>query len=224
MSASSWIADALLGSPIPPPNWLDPRSSGSGWHAPYGGYWSGPMHVSASYVRAELDDINSCVNQPVIQGWAWCLAMAAAAAIIVGLLNTHPNGDAIQSSLLLVFLPMPGWVAAVLVGGFCSHDMELRGGSIYVRRWTDVWFGRPGLLVGSRASTHAALSCGNHLQLEGDDDTATVSLEMWPSSSRRLLQKRLDQWGIELEFPDQHHSHHPQHWHHGRHRLEHRIG
>jgi hypothetical protein len=223
MSAGSWIADALLGSPIPPPNWLDPRHGGPGWHAPYGGYFSGPMHVSGSYIQAELADLNSCVNPPVIQGWAWCLALACAGAALLGIRSAYLGSPAELSVMVLTLGPLPAWVCCVLAGGYVSHDVELRRDSLYVRRWTDVWLGRRGRLVGSRSSVHAALSCGTHLQLEGDAESIVVSMAMWPSSSRRDLEDRFEKWGIELEFPGRHHAHHPAHWNHGRHRFGHRL-
>ena len=72
-------------------------------------------------------------------------------------------------------------------------------------------------------SVHAALSCGSHAQLDGDAAAVTVSMAMWPSSSRASLEERLGYWGIELEFPGSHHVHHPRHWNQGRHRVSHPI-
>ena len=83
MSTSSWPADALLGSPIPPPNWLDPRNRGTGWVAP-GGWFTSSYRVPAEKIAFELDEINSCVNPPVVQGWAWCLAIAGLVLMLLG--------------------------------------------------------------------------------------------------------------------------------------------
>lgn len=223
MSANSWLVDALLGSPIPPPRWLDPRHRGTGWVAPAAGYFSGPMRVSAGYVRAELDALASCVNPPVVQGWAWCLALACAVVLYLGMLSLGQHGPGDLQAIALFVAPIPVWFAAVLFGGFLSHDVELGEGSVYFRRWTDVWFGRPGRLIGTRASVHAVLSCGSHLHLAGDASVVVVSLAMWPSSSRQALEERFENWGIELEFPGQHHVHHPQHWNHGHHRFAHPL-
>lgn len=223
MSSLAWLADALLGSPIPPPNWLDPRHSRDGWSAPRAGYFSGPMHVSGRYIAAELRDLATCVNPPIVQGWAWCLALIGTVVTILGFMAVRQPGPMSLWPPLMVLVPIPFWFAALLVGGFFSHDIELHQGRLSARRWTDVWFGLEGRSVGSLETLHAALSCGNHLHLEGDEGVALVSLAMWPSSARLMLEQRFEQWGIELEFPGRHHVHHPDHWNHGRHRIVHQV-
>jgi hypothetical protein len=226
VSNSSWLADALLGSPIPPPNWLDPRHIRDGWTSPRGGYYSyyiRPMHVSGRYIAEELRALSTCVNPPIVQGWAWCLALVGVAVTLLGLVQMRQPGPMSVWPILMILGPLPLWFVAVIVGGFFSHDIELHQGRLSVRRWTDVWLGLEGRSVGSPDTVHAALSCGNHLHLEGDEGDAVVSLAMWPSSSRLMLEERFDHWGIELEFPGQHHVHHPDHWNHGRHRIAHRV-
>jgi hypothetical protein len=226
MSTSSWVADALLGPPIPPPRWLDPRNRGNDWVAPPAGLWPfGGMsfHVAAGYIDAELDALASCVNPPVVQGWAWCLSLACAAAMLLGLSEIGHHGAGDGQAIAMILLPIPAWFVALLIGGFFSHDVELREGSVHVRRWTDVWLGRPGRLVGPRSSVHAVLSCGSHLHLAGDAGVVVVSMAMWPSSSRRALEERFEKWEIELEFPGRHHVHHPSHWNHGHHRFTHPL-
>ena len=228
MSMSSWLADALLGSPIPPPNWLDPRYQADGWVPPSG--WVTPgvygrFHTSVSpyEIRADLAEINSCVNPPVIQGWAWCLALVGIVSILLGVYSLKASPTFELTGLVLFFAPMPIWFAAVTIGAFLSHDVELRGGDIYVKRWTDVWIGLKGRRVGAREDVHAVLSCGSHLHLAAGEEVVVVSMAMWPSSSRRSLEERFDHWDVELEFPGRHHVHHPAHWNHGRHRVAHQI-
>lgn len=223
MSGLQWLADTLLGSPIPPPHWLDPRNGRSGWVSPYGGYFSGRHEVSAKRVNEELDELHSCVNPPVVQGWAWILAIVGIAVVLVGFWVTRVEGSGSAAGLAMVFLPLPAWFIAECVAAFFSNDLELREGVLYVRRWTDVWLGLTGRVIGTRSTVHAALSCGSHVQLEGDEGSKTVGMEMWPSSSRLALEDRMDDWGIELEFPGRHHVHHPAHWHHGKHRFAHAI-
>jgi hypothetical protein len=163
------------------------------------------------------------VNPPVVQGWAWCLAIAGLLSMVAGLAALKSSGSGDPTGILQFLGPMPAWFAAELIVAFFSHDIELRDGSVRVRRWTEVWFGLDGTLVGTRQSVHAVLSCGSHLQLDGDAAAVTVSMAMWPSSSRVSLEERLGHWGIELEFPGSHHVHHPRHWNHGRHRASHPI-
>jgi hypothetical protein len=223
MSAVRWVVDALLGSPIPSPNWLDPRHRGAAWRAP-GASWAGGLpvgryHVSGARVAVELAELNTCVNPPVIQGWAWCLALIGAAVTLLGVRDLGVNGPGDGRAILMIFTPIPAWCAAVLLGGFFSHDVELRDGVVYVRRWTDVWFGRQGKVVGPVETLHAVLSCGDHVQMAGEAGPVVVSMTMWPSSSRQYLEERFQHWGIELEFPGSHHVHHPQHWNHGHHRF-----
>jgi hypothetical protein len=217
-----WLFDALLGSPIPPPHWLDRRYSGTGWNAP-GGIFAPRYRVPSGTIRAELEELFSCVNPPVIQGWAWCLALLGVASALRAnwRLGTFGMGD--LEGQLMLFLPIPLWFVGLWVGAYFSHDVELRDGNVSVRRWTDVWLGRPGRLVGRRETVHAVLSCGHHLQLEGDAAAIQVSMAMWPRSSRQALEDRLEHWEVELEYPGRHHVRHPAHWNHGRHRVGHRI-
>jgi hypothetical protein len=181
------------------------------------------MRVAGGRVRAELTALATCVNPPVIQGWAWCLALVGAAVVILGFIGLGHHGAGDGGAIAMVLAPIPAWFAAVLLGGFLSHDVELKGGSVYVRRWTDVWFGRAGSRVGSCLSLHAVLSCGSHLQLAGDAGVAVVSMAMWPSSTRQALEERFERWGVALEFPGRHHGDHPQEWDHGRHRIAHQL-
>jgi len=164
VGAGQWVADALLGSPIPPPRWLDPRHAGRGWTSRYGGYFSDTQHVSGKRISEELGELNACVNPPVVQGWAWLLAIAALSVMTFGLLQIRI--DAVSGSgILLLVLPFPIWFLAEWLAAFASHDVELRDGEVYLKRWTDVWLGRHGRCVGRLESIHAALSCGNHVQL-----------------------------------------------------------
>jgi hypothetical protein len=181
------------------------------------------MHVPAGYIGAELDALASCVNPPVVQGWAWCLALVGTVATMLGLFIMRHTGTGDPLAIAMVFAPIPAWFVFVLFGGFLSHDVDLRDGNLHVRRWTDVWFGLEGRLVGPRSTVHAVLSCGSHLHLEGDSNVVEVSMAMWPSSSRLMLEPRLEDWGIELEFPGAHHAHHPKRWNHRQHRLSHQI-
>jgi hypothetical protein len=221
--SATWLVDALMGSPIPPPNWLDPRRRSSGWTSPHGfvrlGFTLRGYHVPAPRIAAELDELNTCVNPPLVQGWAWCLALVGVVATLLGFRGIRMSEAADGVALLMVLLPIPVWFAAVFAGGFFSHDVELRDGLVYVRRWTDVWLDRRGRLVGPRREIHAALSCGDHVQMVGGGEAVVVSMTMWPNSSRQSLEQRFEYWGIELEFPGRHHPHHPQHWNHGHHRL-----
>lgn len=225
MSSVTWLVDALMGSPIPPPNWLDPRHLGTGWTAPptnwlgTSAYGIRGYHVPNERIAVELDELNTCVNPPVIQGWAWCLALLGGIVMVLGMVGLRAEGTGDLSTLLMFLCPIPVWFAAVLVGGFFSHDVELRDGGVYVRRWTDVWLGRRGHSVGPRQIIHAVLSCGDHVQMIGDTAPVVVSMRMWPNSSRQSLEERFEHWGIELEFPGRHHVHHPAHWNHGHHRL-----
>jgi hypothetical protein len=209
-----WLADALLGSPIPPPVWLDPRHAGSGWRAP--GSRRYRYRVPAARIQVELDELNSRVNPPVIQGWAWLLGLVCVGAWLWGLfLLAHGSGNAWGPILFLA--PPPVWVVAVWIGAFLSHDVELRDGRVLVRRWTDVWLGSRGRVVGDRASVQATLS-GNSVRLSGDAGTAEVSMARWPTSSRLALEQRLRAWEIGLGLAGQH-SGESQHHGHRRRRV-----
>ena len=223
MAAHSWLLDRLLGSPVPPPRWLDPRHRHTGWVAPrqyfYFGWSTPSYYVPPDRVQAELDELGSCVNPPVVQGWAWLMALVGVAVALLGLRGIRVSGGGDGLSMLLVLAPLPAWLLLVWIGAFFSHDVELRAGTVYVRRWTDVWLGRRGTLIGPRSTVHAAQSCSNHLQMAGDSATVTVSTTMWPTSSLQSLEDHFEGWGIQLESPGHHHSHHPQHWNHGHHRF-----
>jgi hypothetical protein len=224
MSSVSWLVDALMGSPVPPPNWLDPRHLGTGWRSPAPSWTT--LGTGRSYlvtheqIAVELEELNTCVNPPVIQGWAWCLALAGVAVTLLGFRGLRTDGAGDVSALLMVLAPIPVWFVAVFIGAFFSHDVELRNGVVYVRRWTDVWLGRRGRVVGPRQEIHAVLSCGDHVQMVGSAGRpVVVSMRMWPNSSRQSLEERFEHWGIELEFPGRHHVHHPAHWNHRHHRF-----
>jgi hypothetical protein len=204
-----WLADALLGSPIPPPVWLDPSHAGSGWRAP--GSRRYRYKVPAARIQAELEEMNSRVNPPVIQGWAWLLGLVCVGAWLLGLwLLAHGTGSATALGPILFVAPLPAWAVMVWIGAFLSHDVELRDGEVLVRRWTDVWLGRRGRVVGGRESAHATLR-ENSVELSGEAGTAEVSMAMWPSSSRRALQERLRAWEIPLGAAGQPHGERPHH-------------
>jgi hypothetical protein len=172
MSNRSWVADALLGSPTPPPRWLDPRNAGTGWTAPWAGYWSQHMHVPAGYIQEELRALWTCVNPPIVQGWAWCLALAGVVVTLLGLDRLSHSSVMDGPTLLMVLAPIPVWFAAILAGGFFSHDVELREGEVCVRRWTDVWFGGKGRVVGPVAT----ISTGRSAAFKQHHDRLAVHL------------------------------------------------
>jgi hypothetical protein len=192
MSDRSRLADALLASPIPPPNWLDPRFRGSGWRSPRGPRLRSYRFVSSEAVKAELEEVNSHLNPPVIQGWAWLLGLALIAVEVAALIGFRKGGDLV--GLLVVVGPLPMWFVAVLVGASISRDVDLRDGSVFIRSWLGEWFGLPGKKIGGAASVRWSRERGLRLELEGDSARASVSLALWPSSSIRALDDRLATW------------------------------
>jgi len=192
MSAGSRIADALLGSPIPPPNWLDPRFAGSGWRAPRGPRLRSYRFMSAEAVKVELAERESHLNAPVIQGWAWLLGLALLAVEIAGLTRTRSADEAL--TLVMVLAPLPAWIVTVVAAAAVSRDVQLVDGSVFVRSWLGEWLGLRGRRLGAATSIRWSRASARRLELSSDAGGASVGLLLWPSSSVDALERRLRAW------------------------------
>ena len=188
MNDRSRFADALLGSPIPPPNWRNERYAGSGWKSRRGRRAGRAYFIAPGEVQAALAEAATHTNPPVIQGWAWLLAIALASVEVVGLIGLRDGGLA---ALVMVLAPLPLWFVAIGLGAAVSRDVDVRDGSVFVRSWLGEWVGRSGRLVGSVASVRMVELSVERVRLTGDSGEVVVSLAFWPTSSRRALLDRL---------------------------------
>ena len=187
MSDRSRLVDALLGSPIPPPNWRNERYAGSGWKSRRGRRAGRAYYISAREVQVELAEAGSHTNPPVIQGWAWLLALVSAAVEVLGLIWLHDGGF---PALLMVVAPLPLWFAAVGAAAAISFDVDVRDDSVVVRSWLGEWFDRPGRQIGSIDSVRLVEMAGSHARLAGDLGEAVLSTVLWPTSSLVALTNR----------------------------------
>jgi len=190
MSFGSRFADALLGSPIPPPNWRNERFAGSGWKSRRGRRAGRAYYVHPQEIQAALAETRTHTNPPVVQGWAWLLAFALLVAEGAGLLGFRGSrGSAV--SLVLVLAPLPLWFAAVTAVAAVSRDVDVRDDAVFVRSWLGEWFGLAGRPIGSVASVRIVRLSESRIRLSGDAGEAIVWLGLWPGSSRDALERRL---------------------------------
>ena len=186
----SWsrLPDALLRSPIPPPNWLDERYAGSGWKSRRGRRAGRAYYITPREVQAALAEARSHTNPPVVQGWAWLLGLALVAVETLGLVRFRDGGP---MTLLMVLAPLPLWLAAVGFVAAITRDVDVRDGSVFVRSWSAEWFDRPGRRVGSIESVRIVERSRSNVLLAGDAEDVVLSLALWPRASRRALFARL---------------------------------
>jgi hypothetical protein len=215
MSAREWFVDAMLGSPIPPPRWLGEDAPESGPYvlqdAAQGmvpALLVRPIirTVSAAEIRADQEDIRAHINRPILQGWAFWLAIVVIGAEVFDLVQIR-GADGLAVALWLAFFAAApiAWLALVLLAGRADRVIERRGRSILVRRWTDVWFGRTGAVLGPADEVKVAVESEGRVRLSGPHGEALVSTALWPSSSRRDLGRHLTSWGARVQGAEQLH-------------------
>lgn len=227
MSARDWFVNAMLGSPIPPPRWLGEDGPEN---APYvlqdvePGTFTVPQlwgrgiirTVSAADIRAEQEDIRAHVNRPILQGWAFWLAIVVIGLDVFDVIQIRvADGSAVTLWLVLFAAAPIAWLALVLAAGRADRVIELRGRSIVVRSWLDAWFGRTGAILGPADKVAIFVDPEGRVRLTGPLGEARVSTGLWPSSSRHDLSHHLISWGAQVEGADRLHRR-PRRHHGGR--------
>jgi hypothetical protein len=215
VSAREWFVDAMLGSPIPPARWLGEDAPES---APYvlqdvapgtvPQLWGREIirAVSAAEIRAEEADIRAHINRPILQGWAFWMAIVVIGLEVFDLIQIRGAGGSAVFWWLALFAAAPiAWLALVLAAGRADRVIELRGRSILVKSWLDVWLGRTGAFLGPADKVAVSVDPTGRVRLTGPLGDASVSIALWPTSSRRDLSHHLSSWGAQVEGADQLH-------------------
>lgn len=230
-----WLAELLLESPVPPPRWLPDRNSrrarardivrrilaGQGrhpaWHAGHtmvdltvmGGYGSART-VSGQEIQDAVENQLTHLNPPIVQGWSMAAAVGVCVAtlfILRGAFLAQRSADLGFGFELLAAI-MGAWLLVSPAIGWNERELELCDHGVAVRRWTDIWFHRPGRILGL-PTTLVAVVHPNALILSGPDSLAAVSLRLWPASARMAIHDELE--GCEVNF-----GHRPGDSHHRR--------
>jgi hypothetical protein len=224
-----FIEDLLLESPVPPSNWMPSRAErladardtlrrrfgekheqaqrpahrlrdlGSA-HPLY----SGTRIVSGERIEADLEADVTTANPPILQGWAVILLVVVGGSMLAGLVALRRSGWEVA---LALFVGVPcAWVLLVVLSACGQRVIELGVDGVRIRRWTDVWLGRPGRGLGSPEELHATLPHPYHLVIAGKAGSVRLGLRTWPPSARADAIDELPIWGIECDFG--HHRHH----------------
>jgi len=213
---SEWFApDALLGSPIPPPRWLDRRSRSRHYRGAHVMSDLGPMYghgssrsVPGRWIDFELEEVRGHVNRPVVKGWAFGLAIVGLIVMYAAFLWLSGASRSDPWPGVITFIAIPiGWFAALFLVGHFEVELELRPHALAVRSWIDLFFDRPGADLGPPAHVTATWLDPGHIRLASPTADIVVSMRLWPSWMRTGIADHLDHWGIELHDPAHPHSH-----------------
>jgi hypothetical protein len=169
--------------------------------------YSGTRIVSGERIESDLEADVTTVNPPILQGWAVILLVVVAGSILAGLVALRRSGWEVALALS-VGVPC-AWALLVVLAASSQRVIELGADGVRIRRWTDVWFGRPGRRLGSPEELHATLPRRFDLVIAGDGGSARLGLRTWPPSARADAIDELPIWGIDCDF-DHHRHHHVQ--------------
>lgn len=232
----SFLRSLLLESPVPPPNWLPsptarrPRARvvvqgmlarhqrHVPWHHGHRLHDLGSAHpLFASSRVVSADEIGEAVetsllhlNAPVYQGWALAFALIAFGAFVVALAGAAPGADRQTTPLALLALlgTIVAWIVLEIAIGGRTTELEVCEHGVAVRRWLDVWAGRPGQVIGAPTQLRASFGT-DRVVLSGGSRTLYVSLRLWPPSARSTLPDDLEAWGVNVDRPyGPHHRRH----------------
>jgi hypothetical protein len=218
-----WIASLLLESPAPPPSWLpsgaerraqarsivhrvfERRAMHKPWHPGHRlhdlgtayPFFAGVRFVSGDEVEYALEDELTHLNPPTFQGWAivFVVAVAVAGLYVLRDVGNVQDGASLPDALAAMFGLVGAWVAIQIAAGSREREIELCQHGVAVRRWTDVWFHREGVILDDPALLDAALT-SRELRLSGPSASASIPLDVWPPSAREALHDELDAWGV----------------------------
>ena len=236
-----WISSLLLESPVPPPSWLpagselraqarsivhrvfERRAMHRAWHPGHYLHDLGSAYpffgsvrfVSGDEVEAELEAELTHLNPPVFQGWGLVFVVGIVVAFLYVLrdVGNAAHGESLPGALAALVGCLGLWLAIEIVAGRQEREVELCQHGVAVRRWTDVWLRRPGLVLDDPALLEAKQT-GNELQLVGPSASVAISLGFWPPSAREALHDELEAWGV--AFGHRHEDHQVARRHRGR--------
>jgi RimJ/RimL family protein N-acetyltransferase len=222
----SWLADFLLESPVPPAVWLPSpserrsrarlvveailkrRPPHRGWHpghrlradlgSPFGSFG---RSVPGTDIEAEIESVLTHLNPPIFQGWVVLLLVPVAWLLLVVLRAAAPGQelDAMPRAVAALGVGVLAVAVIVLAAGFHQREIEVCQHGIVVRRWTDAWFHRHGMVIGMPEAIRARVREG-HLEIDGPGTAdVRISLSLWPPSARRDLARDLEALGLRVD-------------------------
>jgi hypothetical protein len=227
-----WVSDLLLESPVPPPRWLPDSSSrraqardiirrmfeGQGrhlaWHSGHVMHDSAPglygygmsRYVSGDEIEDAVENELTHLNPPIVQGWSMFFVVAAGIATLLILRGAFASTRGSDLGLGFEWLAAIaiGWFLIRLVIGWNERELELCDHGVAIRRWTEIWFHRPGQVLGFPPTLIAAIN-RDGLVLSGPDGSAVVPLRFWPPTARAAIHDELDGWEVSFGHrPDSH--------------------
>jgi len=229
---ADWLSDLLLESVVPPSNWLPSRaerladarvtlrrrfgmaretSVRASHHLRDLGaalpMFGGTRVVPGDEIEAAMELEITSVNPPVPQGWivgTGGIVFFVELFMLDWLIGDRTAGSAGRPAAIAVGVALL-WLAAIIAVGWIERSIELDEGGIRVRRWTERWFGRPGITLGPPEGVAAALEDPISLTLRSPAASVHVSLRLWPQTARQDLVDELPIWGVDCEFG--HHRH-----------------
>jgi hypothetical protein len=230
---ADWLADLLLESAAPPPNWLPNRASrladarltlrrrfGHGRATNRPGHhlrdlgsayplFSGSRVVSGSEIEADVEEDITSVNPPILQGWAAIGLVAAVAGEVSGFVAIA-DGELTRALARFIGSAVV-WLAAVGIVGAYQREIALGSTGVVVRRWTDVWLGRPGERVGEPPAVRIGQVGRHRVDVVGDHTTMSFDIRLWPRSAREDLVEEPPIWGVRMDPApgDRHRRRHP---------------
>jgi hypothetical protein len=228
-----WVSSLLLESPVPPPLWLpagnarraqarsivrrvfEQRARHQAWHPGHylhdlGSaypFFGGGRFVSGDEIETELESELTHLNPPVFQGWGLVFVVAISFLLLFVLRDAAYASDGEQLPIAIggLLACLVVWAGFEVLVGRLERELELCEHGVAVRRWTDVWFHRPGSVLDDPGVLEATVT-GDELTLVGPSGSVAVSLRIWPPSARDGLHDELEAWGI--VFGHRHEQHH----------------
>jgi hypothetical protein len=157
--SAGFLPDILLGSPIPPPRWLDRRSRSGRYRRAHVMSDLGPMYghgssrsVPGRWIDFDLKDVRGHVNRPVVKGWAFGLAIVGLIVMYGAFIWLSSAGRRDPAPGLIAFIALPiVWFAALFLVGRFEVELELRPHALALRSWIDLFFDRSGIDLGPPA-------------------------------------------------------------------------
>lgn len=218
-----WFSSLLLESPVPPPRWLptgnarraqarsivqrvlEQRAGHQAWHPGHylddlGSaypFFGGSRFVSGDEIEVALEDELTHLNPPVFQGWGLIFVVAISTALffILRAAAYSPDGESLPTAVRVFLACLTVWAGIEVIIGRLERELELCQHGVAVRRWTDVWFRRPGRILDDPAVLEATM-IDDELRLAGPGGSVAISLRLWPPSARDAIHDELEAWGI----------------------------
>jgi hypothetical protein len=162
--------------------------------------------VSGDEIEDAIENELTHLNPPIVQGWSMLFVVAAGVATLLILRGAFVSAKAPDLGIGLEWLAAVAicWFLIRVVIGWNERELELCDHGVAVRRWTDIWFHRPGHVLGLPASLIAAVN-RDALVLSGPDGSTVIPLHFWPPTARAGIHDELDGWEVSCgRRPDNH--------------------